>query len=62
MNHKSKTGPMTAEEVLIDMGIERCPECNCNVGDDWEFEDFTCKTVVKCPQCKEIFHTDNEDE
>lgn len=43
---------LKAWEVLDRMGIERCPECKCAIGDDWEYKDFTCKTIIICPQCK----------
>ena len=48
---------MKAYEELETMGIERCPECNCNVGKDWEYIDFSNKKLIECPQCKEIIHT-----
>ena len=53
------TGPMKAADVLIELGVEVCPECDCPVGDDWEFEDFSSKTIVTCPQCKEMIHTED---
>lgn len=39
-------------EVLQFFDIERCPECRCAIGDDWEYKDFSNKSVVICPQCK----------
>ena len=47
---------MKCYEELESLGIERCIECNCPVADDWEYEDFTNKTVTKCPQCGEIYN------
>ena len=45
---------MTASEHLQSKGIEECPECHYpNDRDDWQYKDFTCKTVVICPQCGE---------
>ncbi len=44
-------GPMKAWEVLSSLGIENCPECHCPIGPDWEYVDFTNKTVTACPQC-----------
>jgi len=44
---------MKAWEKLVEKGIEHCPECKCAVGDDWEYKDYTCKTIVICPQCGE---------
>lgn len=53
---------MKAIDELIEAGIERCPECHCAVGDDWDYKDFTCKTVIVCPQCKtEIYMDDPAD-
>lgn len=52
-------GPMTAAEHLISLGILQCDECNNLVADDWEYLDFTNKTVVKCSQCGELYHTTN---
>jgi len=49
-----QTTVMTASEHLQDKGIEECPECHySSEHDDWEYKDFTCKTVAICPQCKE---------
>lgn len=50
--------PMKAIEELISLGIERCPECHCAVGDDWDYKDFSNKTIVVCPQCGEEIHLD----
>jgi len=35
--------------------IDKCPKCNCNVADDWEYVDFSNKNVIECPQCNEHF-------
>lgn len=43
---------MKAIKMLLALGIERCKECGCAVGDDWEFKDFSNNTIVVCPQCK----------
>lgn len=42
---------MKVNEELGQIGIERCPECHCATGDDWEYKDFSCKTIIVCPQC-----------
>ena len=43
---------MKAWEYAIEvLGFEKCPECHCSYGDDTQFKDFTCKTVVVCAQC-----------
>ncbi len=44
---------MKVYEELEDLDIEECPECHCVVGTDWEYKDFSNKTVVICPQCGE---------
>jgi hypothetical protein len=50
---------MTASEYLQNLKIEECPECHYNTEhEDWEFKDFTCKTVAICPQCKEEIVTE----
>ena len=51
--------PMKAHEELQTLGIERCPECHCAVGDDWEYKDFSNKTIVVCPQCREEINLSN---
>jgi len=50
-------GPMKAADELAELSIEHCPECNCAVGDDWKYKDFSCKTIIVCPQCGEEIHT-----
>ena len=52
---------MKCYEELEMLGIERCIECNNPVGKDWEYEDYTNKTVTKCPQCGTYVYL-NEDE
>lgn len=53
---------MKAHEELLSMGIERCPECNCPVGDDWDYKDFSNKRIVVCPQCGEEINLDDYQE
>jgi len=53
---------MKALEELQSMGIERCPECKCAVGEDWKYKDFSNKTIVVCPQCGEEINLDNYQE
>ena len=53
---------MKAVEELKMRGIERCPECNCAVGDDWEYKNISYKTIVICPQCKSEFTITEVDE
>ena len=51
--------PLKAHEVLIKLcGLERCAECKNSVSDDWEFKDFTSKTIVICPQCKTEYNVE----
>ena len=45
---------MRAIDVLDELGVEKCPECRCTVGGDWEYIPFSNKDAVECPQCKEI--------
>jgi len=48
---------MDASEALWELkGIENCPECHCATGDDWEFVDFSNKTIARCPQCRELIY------
>ena len=50
---------MTALEELMINEIYNCPECHCPTGDDWQYVDFTSRSVIKCPQCgNEIFMDD----
>ena len=50
---------MTACEELLSKDIEKCPECHCAVGDDWEYKDFSNKGIVICPQCHEEIELNN---
>lgn len=45
---------MNAKEELELRGYERCSECKCAIGDDWNYEPFTNKNAIKCPQCSNI--------
>lgn len=51
-----------AADQLIEKGIERCDECNCPVGDDWDYVDFSNKKLTKCPQCGELYIMDNRED
>jgi hypothetical protein len=54
-----KTTTYTAQEELSGVyGIERCPECSCATGDDTEYKDFTCRTVIICAQCGYEWYTE----
>jgi len=44
---------MNALKELQTRKIERCPECGCAIGEDWEYKEFSNKTIIVCPQCKE---------
>ncbi len=56
---RMKGEPLKAYEVLLAKGIEKCEECHNPVSDDWEFKDWTSKTVVICPQCKTEYYTED---
>lgn len=43
---------MKVYEILQEMGYLHCEECKCAIGEDWEYKDFSSKTIVICPQCK----------
>ena len=49
---------MKASEELEELGIEECPECHCNLGEDWGYKDFSNKNIVICPQCKHEIYLD----
>ena len=49
---------MKARENLELLGIERCDECHCSVGDDWQYKDFSNKNIVICPQCENEIDVD----
>jgi len=42
---------MKAIEELQSLQIEHCPECHCAVGDDWDYKDYSNRTIVVCAQC-----------
>ena len=42
---------MKAHEELAELGIEHCPECHCAVGEDWQYKDFSSKSIIVCAQC-----------
>lgn len=44
---------MEAYKVLEELGVYECPECHCATGDDWEYRDFSNRSVITCPQCNE---------
>jgi hypothetical protein len=48
---KKRTINLKAYEELKSLEVEECEECHCLTGEDWEYVDFTNKTVVQCPQC-----------
>ena len=45
---------MDCIKELQSLGIEKCAECHCAVGEDWQYKDFSSKTSAVCPQCKTI--------
>jgi hypothetical protein len=49
---KIKDRPLKAHEVLLLQHVEKCPECHNPVAEDWDFKDFSSKTIAVCPQCK----------
>jgi len=53
---------MSAIDVLEELGIEKCRECGCPVGEGWEFKDFSNKTIITCPQCGEEYYIEEEEE
>jgi len=44
--------PLSAPTVFEAKDGDHCIECHCATGDDWEFKDFSNKSIVICPQCK----------
>lgn len=51
---------MTASEHLQDRGVTECPECHYKAEhSDWQYKDFTCKTVAICPQCQEEIYLES---
>lgn len=51
---------MKISEELEVLGIEECPECHCATGTDWEYKDFSNKTIAICPQCKTDVKLDDD--
>ena len=51
---------MDLEKVLLEHNIDKCPECKCPVGEDWNYKDFTNKTVVICPQCNHHIYLEEQ--
>jgi hypothetical protein len=52
---------MTAQEFALEVvGIERCEECDHIVGNDWEYVDFTNKSIIRCPQCGEKYYENDK--
>jgi len=49
----------TVVDILLNLNIEKCPECQCNIGDDWEYKDFSNKSIVICPQCGEEIYLED---
>lgn len=51
---------MEANEEMIRMGYHGCDECHCGTEhDEWEYLDYTSKSVIKCPQCSELYYTES---
>ncbi|MFA5307536.1 MAG: hypothetical protein WC365_08865 [Candidatus Babeliales bacterium] len=59
---KETKGSLSAEDVLFLIGIDRCPECNCAVGNGTDFKDFSNKAIVVCAQCDTEIYTEDENE
>ena len=39
-------------DLLVNqLGIEKCPECDCSVGDDTNYRPFSNRSIVVCAQC-----------
>ena len=50
---------MKANDELINRKIYECEECHfSSFNDGWEYVDFTSKTVIECPQCKNKIYPD----
>ncbi len=48
---------MEAHEFMTDyLKIDRCVECHCCVGNDWEYAEFSSKAIVECAQCKARYY------
>ena len=52
---------MKCVEELKELGIEECPECHCVTSTDWEYKDFSNKTIAVCPQCGTEISLENTD-
>jgi DNA-directed RNA polymerase subunit RPC12/RpoP len=52
---------MKACEELESLGIERCPECHCPIGEDWQYDDYSNKNIISCPQCHEKIFIEEEE-
>jgi uncharacterized paraquat-inducible protein A len=51
--------PLKPNKVLQSINIDECEECHFSAyNDGWEFVDFTCKTVIECPQCQTKIYTE----
>lgn len=57
---KQTKGNLSAQDALFLMGIDRCPECRCAIGEDTKFKDFSNKTVALCAQCGSEMSTTEE--
>jgi hypothetical protein len=53
---------MSIIDVLHDRFIFHCPECNCAIGDDWEYVDFSNKSIIECSQCKNRIYLEEVDD
>ena len=48
---------MNPAEVMEKMlHKERCDECHCVLGDDWQYVDFSNKNIIECPQCHTYYY------
>ena len=51
---------MKAKRAMSELlNKERCDECNCAVGDDWEYKDYSNKNIILCPQCKAEYYIES---
>ena len=51
---------LSAQDAMKKAGFDKCPECDCNVGDDWEYTDHSGKGAVVCSQCETRFFLGDE--
>ena len=50
---------MKVKEELNNLNIYRCPECRDIISENWEYKDFSNKTIAVCPNCNcEIYIND----